>query len=64
MIEGLAVAGIIALASFVRSAIGFGMGLIAMPLLGLVMEVSVATPMLASLEWPYRSLSWVRTGRK
>jgi uncharacterized protein len=47
LIEALAVAGIIALASFVRSSIGFGMGLIAMPLLGLVMDISVATPMLA-----------------
>ena len=43
----LAVAGIILLSSFVRSAIGFGMGLIAMPLLGLIMNISVATPMLA-----------------
>jgi uncharacterized protein len=47
VIEVLAIAGIIALASFVRSAIGFGMGLIAMPLLGLVMDIAVATPMLA-----------------
>jgi len=43
----LAVVGIVALASFVRSAIGFGMGLVAMPLLGLVLDVQTATPMLA-----------------
>jgi len=47
LLSTLAVVGIVGLASFVRSAVGFGMGLIAMPLLGLVLDIPVATPMLA-----------------
>ncbi len=43
----LIVVAIVGAASFIRSAVGFGMGLVAMPLLGLVLELRTATPMLA-----------------
>lgn len=52
-IQILAIAGIIALASFVRSAIGFGMGLIAIPLLDLVkMEMRLKRGQSFIFEWP------------
>ena len=45
----LAALGVLFLASTVRSALGFGMGMVAMPLLGFLIEVKQATPVLALL---------------
>ena len=47
--EMAGVLGALFLASTVRSAIGFGMGMIAMPLLGFVIDLQAATPLLTLL---------------
>jgi uncharacterized membrane protein YfcA len=72
-----AVLGILLVASTMLSALGFGMGMIAMPLLGLLIDVKEATPLIGllamvmsvlviardwrSVEW--RSIRWLAVGR-
>lgn len=59
----MAALGILFLASTALSALGFGMGMIAMPVLGLLIGVKQATPLIGLLAFVMSVLVVVRDGR-